>query len=510
MHVQQQHSCCVDAVALHSDGRRECLMHKWEIENSAGRLKTQPRVCGDCALLLRVVVRPLMQMQSNGYTFTFRWSREQTAASGESGGIRTGQKKTKHPYPVTAADSAMSIVAESEFGWLLDHLAHVNSAVESTAEADSLASGLRFNAQYFHQPRPHIAAGASADTVECGERQVEDGGDGTLALLGSTAKRKRKRKRNDMNQGEIDALAYHQTIRDFVLEGSRNLVDLGRQRNLLLPRTLIPGPVEPPSPRRHCPGTDYVPAEEHEPRHGTQRNHRLAPAAETPNVKESGGAAAPSSRAGCRDVCCRACRDGAVAAEPDPLAELCDADEAVGRGRLPERASDVLVLEDTGAGTTELTAKTAVGRVVENRRRGPSVVDFNGHEYVLPPRWDVRFDRFGPALGKQVGQEEQKVPCAARVADRAAAGAGVGISGLPRPHLGHQPPEAPAVRQAGAVPVVARERRRGVALGQGDEPRGVRLPAGLAAQEAVRDAGAGTGRSDARHGAVLANPQKPV
>ncbi|XP_075930110.1 N(6)-adenine-specific methyltransferase METTL4 isoform X3 [Petromyzon marinus] len=386
MHVQQQHSCCVDAVALHSDGRRECLMHKWEIENSAGRLKTQPRVCGDCALLLRVVVRPLMQMQSNGYTFTFRWSREQTAASGESGGIRTGQKKTKHPYPVTAADSAMSIVAESEFGWLLDHLAHVNSAVESTAEADSLASGLRFNAQYFHQPRPHIAAGASADTVECGERQVEDGGDGTLALLGSTAKRKRKRKRNDMNQGEIDALAYHQTIRDFVLEGSRNLVDLGRQRNLLLPRTLIPGPVEPPSPRRHCPGTDYVPAEEHEPRHGTQRNHRLAPAAETPNVKESGGAAAPSSRAGCRDVCCRACRDGAVAAEPDPLAELCDADEAVGRGRLPERASDVLVLEDTGAGTTELTAKTAVGRVVENRRRGPSVVDFNGHEYVLPPR----------------------------------------------------------------------------------------------------------------------------
>uniref|UniRef100_S4RYP4 Methyltransferase like 4 n=1 Tax=Petromyzon marinus TaxID=7757 RepID=S4RYP4_PETMA len=126
----------------------------------------------------------------------------------------------------------------------------------------------------------------------------------------------RKRKRNDMNQGEIDALAYHQTIRDFVLEGSRNLVDLGRQRNLLLPGTLIPGPVEPPSPRRHCPGTDYVPAEEHEPRHGTQRNHRLAPAAEAPN----------------------------------------------------------------------LTAKTAVGRVVENRRRGPSVVDFDGHEYVLPPR----------------------------------------------------------------------------------------------------------------------------
>ncbi|CAN0137560.1 unnamed protein product [Lampetra planeri] len=219
----------------------------------------------------------------------------------------------------------MSIVAESEFGWLLDHLAHVNSAAESTAEADSPASGLRFDAEYFHQPRPHIAAAASAETAACGERQVEDGGDGTIALLGSTVKRKRKRKRNDMNQGEIDALAYHQTIRDFVLEGSRNLIDLGP---------------------------------------------------------------APASRAGCRDACCRACRDVAVDAEPDPLAELCDADaaDAVGRGSLPERASDVLVLEDAGAGTTELTAKTVVGRVVENRRRGPSVVDFNGHEYVLPPR----------------------------------------------------------------------------------------------------------------------------
>ncbi|XP_028825680.1 methyltransferase-like protein 4 [Denticeps clupeoides] len=111
----------------------------------------------------------------------------------------------------------MSVLHANAHGWLLDACALIDRGVERCV-GDRAAAGssyaCRFKKCYFDVAGPHV---------------------GTTPAEGPAASashprppRKRKRKRSALNQGEVDAQAYHGKIRAAVQEGSRSLVDAGR------------------------------------------------------------------------------------------------------------------------------------------------------------------------------------------------------------------------------------------------------------------------------------------
>uniref|UniRef100_A0A673BMH4 Methyltransferase like 4 n=1 Tax=Sphaeramia orbicularis TaxID=375764 RepID=A0A673BMH4_9TELE len=60
---------------------------------------------------------------------------------------------------------------------------------------------------------------------------------------------KRKRKRSDLNQGEIDSKVFHEKVRDFIMEGTKSLVDSARSLQYLGPtEEAVLGPV----PSQEC------------------------------------------------------------------------------------------------------------------------------------------------------------------------------------------------------------------------------------------------------------------
>ncbi|KAM4704986.1 N(6)-adenine-specific methyltransferase METTL4 [Rhinophrynus dorsalis] len=130
----------------------------------------------------------------------------------------------------------MSVICKSSAGWLLDELSLLNKWYQHTeghctahncpsckADAHS-GTGVfcRFREDLFRVLKPHITL-QSAAVLDPGKSQ------------GTTTNRKKRKRSNAFNQGELDALEYHKKISDFILEGSQSLVQEGLQNEFLQP-----------------------------------------------------------------------------------------------------------------------------------------------------------------------------------------------------------------------------------------------------------------------------------
>ncbi|XP_029110432.1 methyltransferase-like protein 4 isoform X1 [Scleropages formosus] len=114
----------------------------------------------------------------------------------------------------------MSVLFQSARGWLVDQLSHANRGFERCI-AGGTASRERFvrfsyKSEYFETLKPHIVDGSP--------RHEHNGARGAPGRGG----RKRKRKCEELNQGEIDAQHYHEKVRRVILEGMESFVEAGR------------------------------------------------------------------------------------------------------------------------------------------------------------------------------------------------------------------------------------------------------------------------------------------
>uniref|UniRef100_A0A8C3TK46 Methyltransferase like 4 n=1 Tax=Chelydra serpentina TaxID=8475 RepID=A0A8C3TK46_CHESE len=173
----------------------------------------------------------------------------------------------------------MSVVHELSVGWLLDHLSFINKAgyqlcpscqypapsamedlvapstVDTTystgAAVERAGATLKkkyvFREEFFHVFKPHIVSAPQQKpqqgSSDAGPREGKDSGNGTEQHEGAknsdvsiaNARKKRKRKCSEFNQGELDALEYHTKIRGLILEGTRCLIEEGFKSGFLDP-----------------------------------------------------------------------------------------------------------------------------------------------------------------------------------------------------------------------------------------------------------------------------------
>ncbi|KAL1006859.1 hypothetical protein UPYG_G00078170 [Umbra pygmaea] len=94
----------------------------------------------------------------------------------------------------------MSIVIKHANGWLLDSCSFVNQGVQSHVRLKGNGTNDSDMQDTFHE---------GDASVDC------------------NPSKRRKRKHNQMNQGEIDSLAFHQKIRSAIAEGTKSLVAAG-------------------------------------------------------------------------------------------------------------------------------------------------------------------------------------------------------------------------------------------------------------------------------------------
>ncbi|XP_054893151.1 N(6)-adenine-specific methyltransferase METTL4 [Poeciliopsis prolifica] len=111
----------------------------------------------------------------------------------------------------------MSVVLQSSSGWVLDSQALIDRGYTScTSWTGHHKSHVKcnFKRQCFHISKSHY--------------NMSGGGDGGLTVMTQKTEKsakKRKRKHGELNQGEIDAKAFHEKIRSVILEGTKSLVD---------------------------------------------------------------------------------------------------------------------------------------------------------------------------------------------------------------------------------------------------------------------------------------------
>lgn len=136
----------------------------------------------------------------------------------------------------------MAVVYRGPKGWLLDHLAFINKTILNCEGMRSYS----FRPEYFNMVKPHIGFSSystsprlkmeTSTTERCSEVSWFGNNFSGLDSSGNTAchSRKRKWKHKEMNQGELDALAYHTKIRDLILEGTKCLLQSEMAKSLLL------------------------------------------------------------------------------------------------------------------------------------------------------------------------------------------------------------------------------------------------------------------------------------
>ncbi|CAB1349522.1 unnamed protein product [Coregonus sp. 'balchen'] len=126
----------------------------------------------------------------------------------------------------------MSVVFRNANGLLLDACSLVDQGVQLCTSERKSASGKSyfkccFKHECFQILKSHVRV-KDYCTVTTNDSAVSD------AVLQRSenntsvdCKPSKKRKRNDLNQGEIDSLAFHHKIRFAILEGTKSLVDAG-------------------------------------------------------------------------------------------------------------------------------------------------------------------------------------------------------------------------------------------------------------------------------------------
>ncbi|XP_077126426.1 N(6)-adenine-specific methyltransferase METTL4 isoform X1 [Ranitomeya variabilis] len=128
----------------------------------------------------------------------------------------------------------MAVVADSAAGWLLDALALVNQwyqvggrpSFTSANKAPDTKSSYRLRDDLFQLHKPHI-------TLKLPPESCASESGANSAPSQCTGVRKKRKRSNAYNQGELDALEYHRKISNLILEGSRLLIQEGFQKGLL-------------------------------------------------------------------------------------------------------------------------------------------------------------------------------------------------------------------------------------------------------------------------------------
>ncbi|CAK6970218.1 N(6)-adenine-specific methyltransferase METTL4 isoform X2 [Scomber scombrus] len=215
----------------------------------------------------------------------------------------------------------MSVVAQSTRGWVLDARSLIDEGYSPcTRRKGETNTHLTcfFKKQCFHISKSHYRETVSA---------AAEGGDTELLQKDDKPTKKRKRKRSELNQGEIDSLAFHEKIRSVVLEGTKSLVDSARSLGYLKGETL----------------TEEDKKEEEE----------LLPS-----------------------------QDCSLAALCEMAKELPLVDDEEQEDEEQEERAQSLLGED-GSCTSHLDLFSLV---TENRADGAAVVTLMGEEYVIPPR----------------------------------------------------------------------------------------------------------------------------
>ncbi|XP_041823550.1 N(6)-adenine-specific methyltransferase METTL4 isoform X2 [Melanotaenia boesemani] len=141
-----------------------------------------------------------------------------TAKEGLSHSVRS-QLVWLHAIPPSLKKGTMSVVVQSSLGYVVDARSLIDqSYVRCTRFTETEKSHVKcsFKKQCFQIFKSHYSHGASADMDEENTNMLQKT---------DKSSKKRKRKRSQLNQGEIDSQAFHEKIRSIVLEGTKALVD---------------------------------------------------------------------------------------------------------------------------------------------------------------------------------------------------------------------------------------------------------------------------------------------
>ncbi|XP_023264079.1 methyltransferase-like protein 4 [Seriola lalandi dorsalis] len=137
----------------------------------------------------------------------------------------------------------MAVVVQSSEGWVLDACSLIDQGYSRCIRWRNGRKSqvkCRFKRRCFQILKSHYCVNASV--------AVEGGNTDTLQKVNKPSK-KRKRKHSDLNQGEVDAQAFHEKIRSVILEGSKSLVDSARYLGYLTGAT---DTVTEPLPLQEC------------------------------------------------------------------------------------------------------------------------------------------------------------------------------------------------------------------------------------------------------------------
>ncbi|XP_068093328.1 N(6)-adenine-specific methyltransferase METTL4 [Hyperolius riggenbachi] len=141
----------------------------------------------------------------------------------------------------------MAVMCESPAGWLLDELILINkwyqfggglraapSSVSQEEGHSNKRTVYKLNDELFMLIKPYISSHTSTQPVTPDNAAAASSCrlENSPHLPIKAGKKKRKRL-NALNQGELDALAYHQQICDLILKGSLELIQEGLKKGLL-------------------------------------------------------------------------------------------------------------------------------------------------------------------------------------------------------------------------------------------------------------------------------------
>ncbi|CAL8293609.1 unnamed protein product [Lota lota] len=137
----------------------------------------------------------------------------------------------------------MSVVVQNKNGWVLDHCSLIDRGLSQCVRwrgGQNKEIKCCFRRQCFDALKRPYGANNALNVLS--DIEAKDN-----SLLKHS--RKRKRKHVDLNQGEIDALAYHEKVRSFILEGTKCLLEAARPLGYLEDLSRDAGEGEPvPSP----------------------------------------------------------------------------------------------------------------------------------------------------------------------------------------------------------------------------------------------------------------------
>ncbi|XP_030636404.1 methyltransferase-like protein 4 [Chanos chanos] len=141
----------------------------------------------------------------------------------------------------------MAIVFASSYGWLLDTCSFIDEGfrecVGCRVATHKRYFTCRFKSHFFDISKPHIVDKSQSYNVSsCGlsDKTSPSKSENDTTVV-PKARKKRKRKYCDLNQGELDAQAYHERVRSLVLEGHRSLVEAGYKTGYFSDKPSVPG-----------------------------------------------------------------------------------------------------------------------------------------------------------------------------------------------------------------------------------------------------------------------------